>query len=338
IDMWIVRIALNRPYTFVVLSLLILILSPLIIVRTPTDIFPRINIPVVVVTWQYTGLSAEELEGRITTSYERSATTLVDNIEHIESLTVPGRAIIRLFLQPGASLEIADAQVTAASQTVLKQYPPGTTAPLIINYDASNVPIMQLALSGKDLSESQLNDIAQNFLRTQLVTVRGIAIPYPYGGKQRQVMVDLNPGLMQAKGLSPGNVIDALSAQNLILPAGTAKIGGTEYDVDMNASPQTVEELNDLPIKVVGTSTIYLKDVAHVRDGYIPQTNIARQDGHRGTLLSILRSGDASTLDVIDAVRKMLPRIASTLPPELKIQPLADQSIFVRAAIGGVVR
>ena len=336
--MWIVRVALDRPYTFIVLALLILLLSPVVIMRTPTDIFPNIDIPVIAVAWQYTGLNPEELEGRITTVYERVLTTTVDNIEHIESTTVNGQAIVKIFLQPSASLETANAQVTAISQTILRQLPPGTLPPLIINYSASSVPILQLGLSGKGLSEQQLNDLGQNFLRPQLVTVPGAVIPYPYGGKQRQIMIDLNPNLLQAKGLSPQDVLLAVQQQNVILPSGTAKIGEFEYDVRLNSSLRTVPELNDLPIRVVGNSTIYLRDVANVRDGFAPQTNIVRQDGNRGVLLSILKAGNASTLDVVKGVRGLLPRVAQTLPPELKIRPLADQSIFVRAAVSGVIR
>jgi CzcA family heavy metal efflux pump len=336
--MWIVRVALDRPYTFIVLALLILLLSPVVIMRTPTDIFPNIDIPVIAVAWQYTGLNPEELEGRITTVYERILTTTVDNIEHIESTTVNGQAIVKIFLQPNSSLENANAQVTAISQTILRQLPPGALPPLIINYSASSVPILQLGLSGKGLSEQQLNDLGQNFLRPQLVTVPGAVIPYPYGGKQRQVMIDLNPNLLQAKGLSPQDVLLAVQQQNVILPSGTAKIGEFEYDVRVNSSLRTVPEFNDLPIRVIGNSTIYLRDVANVRDGFAPQTNIARQDGNRGVLLSILKAGNASTLDVVKGVRGLLPRVAQTLPPELKIRPLADQSIFVRAAVSGVIR
>jgi multidrug efflux pump subunit AcrB len=334
--MWIVRVALDRPYTFIVLALLILIISPVAILRTPTDIFPTINIPVIAVAWQFTGLNPEEMEGRITTQYERVLTTTVDNIEHLESTTVNGQAMVKIFLQPSASLDTANAQVTAVSQTILRQLPAGTQPPLIINYNASTVPILQLALSG--LSESELNDAGLNFLRTQLVTVPGASIPYPYGGKQRQVMVDLDPRLLQSKGLAPADVVSALGQQSLVLPSGTAKIGEFEYDVAMNASPRTVAELNDLPVKVVGNSTIYLRDVAHVRDGFAPQTNVVRQDGRRGTLVTILKTGSASTLDVVASIRSLLPRVAATLPPELRIQPLADQSIFVRAAVSGVVR
>jgi multidrug efflux pump subunit AcrB len=336
--MWIVRIALERPYTFIVLALLILIASPVAILRTPTDIFPNIDIPVVAVAWTYTGLNPEELEGRLTTVYERVLTTTVDNIEHIESTTVNGQNIVKIFLQPNASLDTANAQITAVSQTILRQLPPGTQPPLIINYSASSVPILQLALSGKGLSEQQLNDIGLNFLRTQLVTVPGASIPYPYGGKQRQVMIDLNPPLLQSKGLSASDVVNAVSAQNLVLPSGTAKIDRFEYDIDMNSSPRTVGELNDLPIKVSGPSTIYLRDVANVRDGFAPQTNIVRHDGRRGTLVTVLKAGNASTLDVVKGIRDLLPRVETTLPPELKIQPLADQSIFVRASVNGVIR
>src|SRR5882724_10249889 len=328
--MWIVRVALDRPYTFIVLALLILLMSPVVIMRTPTDIFPNIDIPVIAVAWQYTGLNPEELEGRITTT--------VDNIEHIESTTVNGQAIVKIFLQPNSSLENANAQVTAISQTILRQLPPGALPPLIINYSASSVPILQLGLSGKGLSEQQLNDLGQNFLRPQLVTVPGAVIPYPYGGKQRQVMIDLSPTLLQAKGLSPQDVLNAVQQQNVILPSGTAKIGEFEYDVRVNSSLRTVPELNDIPIRVVGNSTIYLRDVANVRDGFAPQTNIARQDGNRGVLVSILKAGNASTLDVVKGVRTLLPRVAQTLPPELKIRSLADQSIFVRAAVSGVIR
>jgi len=336
--MWIVRVALNRPYTFVVVALLILILSPVMASRTPTDVFPNINIPVIAVSWQFAGLDPEEVEGRITTQYERGLTTLVDNIEHLESTTLNGQAIVRVFLQPGASIDTENAQVTAMSQSTLRQMPPGAVPPLVINFSASEVPILQLGLSGKDMSEQQLFDLAANFMRTQLVTVPGVSIPFPYGGKQRQIMVDLKPALLQSKGLSPQDITAALNQQNLILPSGTAKIGQFEYYVDMNASPTTVQELGDLPIKSGRGSTIYLKDIANVRDGFTPQTNIARQDGHRGAIMTILKSGNASTLDVVDGIRKMLPRVASTLPPELEIKPIADQSIFVRAAVQGVIR
>ena len=336
--MWIVRVALNRPYTFIVLALLILILSPVMILRTPTDIFPNINIPVIAVAWQYTGLNPEETEGRITSVYERILTTTVDNIEHIESTTVNGIAVVKIFLQPTASLDTANAQVTSVSQTVLRFLPPGALPPLIINYSASSVPIVQLGLTGQGLSEQQLNDLGQNFLRPQLVTVPGAVVPFPYGGKQRQVMIDLNPDLLQAKGLSPQDVLTSILNQNLILPGGTAKVDQFEYDVRLNSSPRTVAELNDLPIKQVGSSTVYLCDVANVRDGFAPQTNIVRQDGNRGVLASILKAGNASTIDVVSGIKQLLPRVAQTLPPQLKIQPLADQSVFVKAAVSGVIR
>src|SRR6267142_1774091 len=334
--MWIVRVALRRPYTFIVLALLILIASPVVLLRTATDIFPSIDIPVIAVAWQFTGLNPEEMEGRITTQYERILTTTVDNIEHIESTTVNGQSMVKIFLQPHARLDTANAQVTAVSQTILRQLPAGIQPPLIINYSASTVPILQLALSG--LSESELNDVGLNFLRTQLVTVPGASIPYPYGGKQRQVMVDLDQRLLQSKGLSPADVVTALGQQNIVLPSGTAKIGEFEYDVAMNGSPRTVAELNDLPVKTVGNSTIYLRDVAQVRDGFAPQTNVVRRDGRRGTLVTILKTGTASTLDVVAGIRTRLAHVTATLPPQVEVQPLADQSIFVRAAVSGVIR
>ena len=336
--MWIVRIALNRPYTFVVLALLILILTPVVVSRTPTDVFPNINIPVVGIGWLYTGLNPEEMEGRITTGFERNLPTFVEDIQRIESTTLSGEAIVKVFLQPNASIDRANAQLTAVSQLSLHQMPPGSQPPLMINYNASTVPIMQLALSGEGLSEQELFDIGINFIRPQLSTIPGVAVPYPWGGKQRQVRVNLNPSLLQSKGLSPADILAAIGVQNLVLPSGTVKIGQFEYDVDLNASPRTVAELNDLPVKVVGNSTIYLRDVANVSDGFAPQTNIVRQDGRRGVLLSVLKTGEASSLDVADGIRKLLPRVAQTLPPELRIQQLADQSIFVRASINGVLR
>src|ERR1700741_245151 len=336
--MWIVRVALDRPYTFIVLALLILILSPVIILRTPTDIFPNINIPVVAVAWQFTGMNPEELEGRLTSVYERVLTLVIDNIGHLESTTINGQAIVKIYLQPRASLDTANAQVTAASQAILRFLPPGTQPPIIINYSASSVPILQLGLSGDGLSEQQLNELGQNFLRPQLVTVPGAVVPFLYGGKQRQIMIDLNPGLMQSEGLSLEYVLNGVQQQNLILPSGTAKMGQFEYDVRLNASLKSVPEFNDLPIKVVGNSTIYLRDVANVRDAFAPQTNVVRQDGHRGALVTILKAGNASTIDVVKGIRALLPRVAQTLPPELKILPLADQSIFVRGSVNGVIR
>jgi multidrug efflux pump subunit AcrB len=336
--MWIVRLALRRPYTFVVVALVILILGPLVIFRTPTDIFPNINIPVVSIIWNYGGLNAEEMANRIINLTERSLTTTVDDIEHIESQSLNGISVVKVFFQPTANINKAIAQVTAISQTQLRQLPAGTTPPLVITYSASSVPIIQLALSGQKMSEQQLFDLGVNFIRTRLVTVPGAAIPYPYGGKQRQIEVDLNTTALQSKGLSPLDVVNAINAQNLILPAGTSKIGPLEYDVDINGSPQTVEELNQLPVKTMGSTTIYIRDVAFVRDGFPPQTNIVRVNGQRASLLTVLKTGNASTLDIIAGLKQMLPRIQGGLPPELQIHPLADQSIFVRASIDGVVR
>jgi multidrug efflux pump subunit AcrB len=336
--MWIVRIALNRPYTFIVLALLILLISPIVILRTPTDIFPNIDIPVISAIWVFNGLNPEEFEGRITSVYERVLTTTVNDIQHIESTTLNGTAVVKIYLQPYANATTGVAQVTAVSQTILRQMPAGVNPPIILSYSASSVPILQLALSGKGLQEQDLNDIALNFLRTQLVTVPGAVVPYPYGGKQRQVMIDLNQAQLQAKGLSPFDVVTSVANQNLLLPSGTAKIGQFEYDVDMNYSPKKIAEINDFPVKVIGNSTIYVRDVANVRNGFGPQTNIIRRDGQRGVLVSILKAGSASTLDVVQGIKDLLPRVAATLPPQLKIQPLADQSIFVRAAISGVVR
>jgi len=337
--MWIVQIALKRPYTFVVLAILILAMGAVAIFRTPTDIFPNINIPVVSVIWTYNGLVPREMSDRIVSITERNLTTVVDNIEHVESQSLYGIAVVKVFLQPNASLDRAVAQITASSQTQLKQLPQGTTPPLIIAYSASSVPVLQLALSGKGLSESQLNDYGLNFIRTQLITIPGAAVPYPYGGKQRQVQVDLNPAALQAKGLSALDVVNAIAVQNLILPTGTSKIGGTEYNVDIpNAAPQTIADLNRIPVKTIGDATIYMKDVAWVRDGFPPQTNIVRVNGQRSVLVTIEKAGDASTLNVISGIKSILPRIAATVPPQLKMSPLSDQSIFVKGAISGVVR
>jgi multidrug efflux pump subunit AcrB len=335
--MWIVKIALTRPYTFVVLALLILLLSPIVILRTPTDVLPNINIPVIGVVWNYAGLDAEELERRIIFVYERVLTTTVNDIEHIESQSLNGVGVVKIYLQPNASLETGIAQVTAVSQSVQRQLPPGVTPPLVISYSASTVPILQLALSSKTLPEQALNDLAQNGLRPQLVTVPGAAVPYAYGGKQRQIMVDLNPGLLQAKGLSPSDIVSAIGAQNLLLPSGTSKIGNFEYFVDLNASPKSVLELNDLPVRVVNNSTIYMRDIGHIRDGFSPQSNIVRMDGQRGALVTVMKAGNASTLDVVSGIRDMLPRVMATLPPALDIKALADQSVFVRAAVEGVL-
>jgi multidrug efflux pump subunit AcrB len=321
-----------------VLALLLLIISPLVILRTPTDIFPNVDIPVIAALWNYAGLSAEEMEERVASPYERSLTTVVTDFDHMESQTVNGRSVTKVFFHPGTRADLAMSQMTAVAQNSLHQMPPGSQSPYMIVYSASSVPILQLALSGQGLSEQQLFDYAANFVRTQLATVKGAAIPWPYGGKQRQVMVDLQPALLQSKGLSPNDIVNAINTQNLILPTGTSKIGQFEYDIALNASPETIQELNDLPVKAVGNSTIYVHDVAHVRDGFSPQTNIVRRNGQRSALLSILKIGNTSTLDIVAEVRSMLPRIAATLPPQLKIEPIADQSLFVRAAITGVVR
>ena len=336
--MWIVRLALRRPYTFVVASILILILGIISIVRTPADIFPAINIPVVSVVWQYTGLSPEEMSDRIAFNFERSLTTTVNDVEHIESQSLNGVSVVKIFFHPGVQIANAVAQVTAIAQEAVHNLPSGTLPPLVIQYNASTVPILQLALSGGGLSEQQLFDVGVNFIRTDLITVPGVAMPYPYGGKQRQIMVDLNTQQLQANGLSPIDVVNAVNAQNLILPAGTAKIGPFEYQVDMNGSPQSIAELNNLPIKTVNGSTTYIKDVGYVRDGFPPQTNIVRVNGSRSVLMSVLKSGDVSTLDIISNLRKRIPSLEAGLPLPVKIHPLSDQSIFVRASIKGVVR
>jgi multidrug efflux pump subunit AcrB len=337
--MWIVRLALRRPYTFTVVAILILIMGVIAIFRTPTDIFPNINIPVVSIIWNYNGLVPQQMSDRIVSVTERALTTTVDNIEHVESQSLYGIAVVKVFLQPNANMQQAIAQITAISQTQLRQLPAGTTPPLVLAYSASSVPVLQLALGGKNLSEQQLNDYGLNFIRTQLITVPGASVPYPYGGKQRQVQVDLNTTALQSKGLAPLDVVNAISAQNLILPTGTSKIGTREYDVDIpNAAPQTIADLNRIPIKTISGTTIYIKDVAWVRDGCPPQTNIVRVDGQRSVLLTIQKAGNASTLNVIAGIKVLLPQIAATVPPQLKMTPLSDQSIFVRGAISGVVR
>ena len=336
--MWIVRLALKRPYTFVVAAILLLIIGPLAIVRTPVDIFPNVNIPVIAVIWRYDGLSAQEMAQRIVSTYERTLSTTVNDIQHTESQSLNGISVVKIYFQPTVSIDTALGQVTAISQTMLHQFPLGTTSPFIMSYSASSVPVLQLALSGHGLSEQQLNDIGMNLLRSRLATVQGASIPYPYGGKERQIQVDLNPAALQAKHLSPLDVVNAIGAQNLILPSGTAKIGTTQYDIGLNGSPQTVAALNSLPIRVVNGAPIFIRDVAHVRDGSPPQINIVKVNGQRASLLTVMKSGNASTLDVIAGVKAALPRIAASLPPALRIEPLADQSLFVRASIAGVLR
>jgi len=317
---------------------LILIISPLMILRTATDIFPSVDIPVVSVLWTYPGLNAEEMEQRITSNFERFVTTVVNDIDHFESQTLDGAAVIKIYFHPTVKIDAAVAQVAASAQPILRTLPAGTVPPLIISYTASNVPILQLALSGQGMSEQQLFDLGANFIRGQLATVPGAAIPWPYGGKQRQVMVDLQFPQLTATGLSPQDVVNAIGNQNLILPGGTSKIGRFEYDVEMNGAPKTIADLNDIPIKALNNTTIYVHDVANVRDGFTPQTNIVRRDGMRGALLIIQKVGDASTLDIVQQVRDALPRISAALPPQLKIEPIADQSLFVRAAVNGVIR
>jgi CzcA family heavy metal efflux pump len=336
--MWIVRLALRRPYTFVVFALLILILGAYSILTMPTDIFPNIDIPVVTVIWNYTGLSAQEMASRMVTPSERIMTSTVNDIEHIESQSLNGIGIIKLFFQPHVNISSAVAQVTAVNQVLLRSLPPGTTPPFIIQYNASSVPILQLGLSGPGLNEQQLNDLGQNNIRVQLATVEGAYTPFPYGGKQRQVQVDLDLHALQAKGLSPIDVVNAISAQNLIAPSGTMKIDRFEYAIETNSSPSVIDDLNDLPIRAVNGAVIYIRDVAHVRDGNPPQTNIVRVDGSRAILMSVMKIGSASTLDIIAGVRAKLESIKGTLPPQLQINALSDQSIFVRSAIDGVVR
>ena len=336
--MWIVQLALRRPYTFIVLAIFILIAGVLSILRTPKDIFPDINIPVCAAIWSFTGMPAEEFSNRITSVYERILTTVVNDIEHIESTSYNGVGVVKIYLQPNASVPVAMAQLTAASQAVLKQLPPGETPPLILSFSASNVPVLRLGLSGANFSEQQLNDLALNFLRVQLVTVPGAAVPYPYGGKQRVASVDLNSQELQARGLSPTDVVNAVNAQNVILPSGTAKIGTQEFDIGLNSSPKTIKELGDIPVRTLNGTTTYVRDVASVRDGFIPQTNVVRFDGRRATMVQVQKNGKASTLDIVQGEKQLVQRLQPTLPAGLNIQTLADQSIFVTAAIEGVVK
>jgi multidrug efflux pump subunit AcrB len=336
--LWIVKLALRRPYTFVVSSMLIVLLGVLTILRMPTDIFPNIDIPVIAVCWVYTGISPEEMEQRIVSNYERALTTTVNDIEHIDSNSLSGISVVKIYFQPGAHIEAATAQVTAISQAVLKQMPPGMTPPLIIQYSASNVPILQASVSSQTLSEQTLLDLSMNFLRGGLAVVQGAQVPYPFGGKARLVMVDIDPDKLYAWGISPQDVSDAVNAQNLIIPAGTAKMGDREYAVRLNSSPSLVETFNDLPIKTVRGTTVYLRDVAHVRDGFSPQTSMVHVDGKKGVLVPILKAGGASTLDIVARVRAALPGILSTLPKEFELTLLFDQSVFVRGAVTGVVR
>ncbi|HEY1903447.1 MAG TPA: efflux RND transporter permease subunit [Terracidiphilus sp.] len=336
--MWIVRLALRRPYTFAVFAFLILLLGAFSITSMPTDIFPNIDIPIVTVVWNFTGLSAQEMSTRIVYNSERGLTTTVNDIDHIESQSLNGIGVIKIFFQPHVNVGEAVSQVSAICQVQLRSLPPGSTPPFIIQYNASSVPVLQLGLSGQGLDEQQLNDLGQSFIRTQLATVEGAQTPYPYGGKQREIVVDLDLHALQAKGLSPVDVVNAINAQNIIAPSGTMKIDQFEYEVETNSAPTAVNDLNDLPIKAVNGAMIYIRDVAHVRDGNPPQTNIVRVNGNRGVLMNVLKTGKASTLDIIKGVQNVLANLKGQLPPELKISAVSDQSIFVRGAISGVVR
>src|SRR5215510_8728197 len=336
--MWIVRLALRRPYTFVVMALLVTILGGASIATMPVDIFPYINLPVVSVVWQYNGLTPEEMEGRIVTNFERALTANVVGIEHIESQSHQNVAAVRVYFHPDTPVDLAISQIVTQCQVQVRNMPPGTFPPQVLKYDAASVPILQLGLSSETLKEQEIFDLGFNFIRTPLAVVQGATVSYPFGGKNRQVMVDLKLDELFAKRLSPIDVSNALNLQNLILPAGTAKFGGVEYPVRLNSSLPTVDEFNNLPIKAVNGATIYMKDVATVRDGFTPQTNIVRMNGSRGVLLTVTRNGTASTLAIVDAVKKELPGIMARVTQDLKLSILADQSLFVRSAVGGVVR
>jgi CzcA family heavy metal efflux pump len=336
--MWIVALALRRPYTFIVMAIVIMILFVVTVFRTPTDIFPDINIPVVSVVWSYTGMSPQDMADRIVVNAERGINITVNDIEHMESQSVNGLGVIKIFFRPGTNVQGAIAETTAICQTTLRSLPPGTVPPLVISYSASTTPIIQLGLSSKTLSEQELFDLGQNFLRNFLTTVQGAATPYPYGGKIREVQVDLDLPKLQAYGLAPNDIVNAVNAQNLILPSGTIKLGTVEYNVEMNGTPATIAQLNDLPVKTANGATLYMRDVAHIRDGFAPQTNIVRQDGNRGALMSIYKIGNASTLAIVSGVKNMVVQAAQSLPPELKVSALFDQSLFVRASVYGVIR
>ena len=341
--MWIVEVALKRPYTFIVLAILLPILGALTLLGTPlkpgmpTDIFPDIGIPIIAVNFNYAGMSADEMAGRMTAQVERYATTIINDIEHVESTTYPGMAVIKLYFQPGVNIDLAMSQTTAFGQTALRQMPPGAQPPLILKYNASSVPILQLAMSSDRLTESQLFDFGNQVIRGQIGTIAGVSIPYPYGGATRQVQIDLNPQALRQQGLTAADVNDAINGQNLIIPAGTEKIGGTEYNVRLNASPATIDAINDLPIRTVNGATTYVRDVAFVHDGHPPQTNIVRVNGRRAVLMTIQKTGSASTLSIVDGIRARLPRVRELLPEGANVTPTADQSVFVRAAIKGVV-
>jgi CzcA family heavy metal efflux pump len=336
--MWIVEVALRRPYTFLVMALLILLATPLVLLKMSTDIFPEINIPVISIVWTYTGLSAQEVGNRITGVTERSLTTTVNDIEHIESESLAGFSIIKIFFQPNANIPTAIAQVVANVQSQLRQLPPGILPPLVIKYSASSIPIIQLGLSSPTMTEQAVFDAAVNFLRPRLVTIPGVAVPWPYGGKQRVISVDLDTNALLAKGLTPNDIVNAVNTQNLVLPSGTAKIGATEYVLATNGSPDTIAGLNNIPVVTRNGATTYLSEVAHVRDGFSPQTNVVRQNGERGVLVSVIKNGGSSTLDIVSSLLAQIPIVEQILPKDLKITPLFDQSSFVRAAISGVVR
>ncbi|MDN7522395.1 efflux RND transporter permease subunit [Burkholderia orbicola] len=335
--MWIVNLALRRPYTFIVMAIMIVLATPLALMRTPVDVLPAINIPVISVIWNYSGFSATETTNRITSVHERILTTTVNNIQHVESTSLPGIAVVKVFLQPGANVQTAIAQTVSSAQAIVRQMPQGATPPLVITYSASSIPVIQLGLSSQTLSEQSLADIALNFLRPQLITVPGVQIPFPYGGRTRVVAIDLDPQALQAKGLTPADIVNAVNAQNLVLPTGTAKMGQTEYRIDTNASADTVADISNLPVQTINGATTYLREVAAVRDGFAPQTNVVRQNGQRGVLISILKSGDASTLKVVSDLKALLPKVIPTLPEGLTITPLFDQSVFVNAAVQGVI-
>ncbi len=336
--MWIVRIALRRPYTFIMLSVLIVLMGGYAILRTATDIFPNIKIPITAVIWRYNGILPEEIANRIVLFSERIAQTTVNDVEHTESQSVNGVSVVKYFFQPDVDPDLSFAQITAVSQTQLFYSPPGTSPPFILSYSASSVPILQLALSSDGMSEAQIYDVGNTILRTQLATVAGASIPFPYGGKQRQVQVDLDPHALRANGLSPNDVVNAIGQQNLILPAGTEKIGPLEYYIKLNASPTQIEDLNNMPVRALNGTVTYVHDLAHVRDGYSPQTNMVRVNGRRSVLMSVLKTGKASTIDIIDSINQKLPQIRGSLPSSLKVEATSDQSIFVRSAISGVIR
>ena len=336
--MWIVKIALSRPYTFIVLSILILILGVMSILRTPTDIFPNINIPVVSVIWSFNGLPPDEMGSRIGSFFARVVPTTVNDVEHIETQSYNGVSVTKIFFHPGVNIDFAMSQVTAIGQTLLKSFPAGITPPQVLSYNASSVPVIQLLLSSDKLSEQELNDTGNSFIRTQLASVEGAALPYPYGGKQRQIDVDLDENAMKAHNVSAQDVSNAIDAQNLIIPSGTEKIGQFEYNVKLNGSPQIAEQLNELPVKTVNNTVIYIRDVAHVRDGFAPQTNIVRVNGGRAVLMTVQKTGNASTLDIIDKVKALIPQIKDNLPASFNLGTIGDQSVFVKSAISGVVR